>query len=92
MRPKAYSYLVMKIKKQKNKTKIKRKLIFEDFDHCLDATQLGSKINQLDKTNLILDSLEKTEKKSLKNNRLILKSPQKLKNIMYLLKELTRLH
>ena len=41
---------VVKIKKQKaQKTVIKRKLKFENYKNCLEATQLENKINHLQK-------------------------------------------
>ena len=51
--PKTYSYLTMKIKKQKaSATKnydIKRKVKFQDYQNCLEATQRENKINLLEK-------------------------------------------
>ena len=42
--------MVVKIKKQKaQKTVIKRKLKFENYKNCLEATQLENKINHLQK-------------------------------------------
>ena len=52
----------MKIKKQKaQKSLIKRKLKFEDYKHCLEATQLENKLNQVKtKINLIWMSVRKS--------------------------------
>ena len=43
--------LVLEDKKTKGTKKcvIKRKLIFEDFKNCLEATQIENKINHLEK-------------------------------------------
>ena len=66
--------LMMKIKKQEaQKSILKGKLKFEDYKHCLDATQLDNKINKLEKNKLDMDSLRENHKKFIKNNRLILK-------------------
>ena len=40
------------------KCPIKRNLKFEDYKHCLEATQLKNKINQLEKNKVDLDSLK----------------------------------
>ena len=55
----------MKIKKQKAERKcvIKRKLNFEDYKTCLEATQIENKINHLDKNKNDANSL-----KEVKNN------------------------
>ena len=41
----------------KKKSIIKRKLKFEDDKHCLEATQLKNKINQLEKNKLDMNNL-----------------------------------
>ena len=68
----------MKIKKQKVQTKcvIKRKLKFENYKNCLQATKLESKINYLkiNKASIKID-----HKEFIKNNKLILKTQQRLK-------------
>ena len=62
MGAKAYNYLnetTTMIKKQRKKKCVtKRKLKFEDCKHCLEATQLGNKINQLHKDSFNGDSIE----------------------------------
>ena len=56
---------VVKIKKQKaQRSVIKRKLKFENYENCLEATQLENKINHLEKIDI--DSLKKDHKNSLK--------------------------
>ena len=57
LRAKTYSYLTENSGENKNakSTKeyvIKRKLKFEDYKNCLEATQLENKINQLEKNNV----------------------------------------
>ena len=93
---KTYSYLTNKNVKIKGTKKrmIKRKLKFEDYKHCLEATQLENKINHLKIYNLNVDNLQENHEELIKNNKLILKSQQRFRVeiIMYLLKKLTRLH
>ena len=55
---------------------IKRKLRFEDYKNCLEATQLENKINQLEKNKIHVDSLGANHKEFIKINTLILKSQQ----------------
>ena len=69
---------------------IRKKLKFEDYKSCLEASQIGNKINHLEKN--------KTDEESLiefiKNNKIILKTQQRFKSerfTMFLLKELARL-
>ena len=68
LRPKTYSYLrddndENKKAKGAKKCVVKQKLKFEDYNHCLEATQLENKINQLEKTKVAIDSLEENHKK-----------------------------
>ena len=50
LRAKTYNYLInYKMAKGTKKCIIKRKLKFEDYKHCLEATQLENKINHLEK-------------------------------------------
>ena len=68
LRPKTYSCLrddndENKKAKGTKKCVVKRKLKFEDYNHCLEATQLENKINQLEKTKVAIDSLEENHKK-----------------------------
>ena len=70
----------MKIKQQKaQESAIKKQLKFEDYKHFLEATQLGNKINQLEKNKPDVDNLRKNK-------------DLEVRNIMYLLKKLIRLH
>ena len=64
LRTKTYSYLIDdrnedKKAKSTKKCVIKRKLKFENYEHCLEATQLENKINRLEKNNINIDSLKK---------------------------------
>ena len=58
----------MKIKKAKRTKKcvIKRKLKFEDYINCLEATQLENKIKQLEKNENDLNGLEKDHNEFIK--------------------------
>ena len=74
LRAKTYSYLKDnndedKKAKGKQKSVIKRKLKFQDYKNCLEAVQIENKINHLD-----------TLKKFIKNNKLILKTPQRFES------------
>ena len=72
----------MKIKKQKAQKKcaIKRKVKFQDYKNCLEAAQIEWKINYLEKKKIDEDSLKEDQKSFVKNNKLILKIQQRLKN------------
>ena len=69
LRAKTYSYLIddgsedKKAKGTKNFF-IKRKLKFENYKKCLEATQIGYKINYLEKNKINIDSLKKIIKNS----------------------------
>ena len=57
----------MKKKKEKQKKcVIKGKLKFEDYKHCLEATQLENKINQLEQIKPDVDSLSEINVKNKK--------------------------
>ena len=94
---KTYSYLKdnndedKKAKGTKN-CAIKRKLTFQNFRNCLEAAQIERKTNQSRKIKIDLDCLEEDQKEFVKNNKLILKTQQRLKNESKkgLLKKLTR--
>ena len=59
------------------KEKQKRKLKFEDYKNCIEATELENKINYLEKDKIETDSLKKDHKEFIKNNKLILKTHQR---------------
>ena len=69
LRPKTYSYLTDhndegKKAKDTKKCVIKRKLKFEDYKHCLEATQLENRKNQLEKYKLDADNPRENNKGS----------------------------
>ena len=69
LRAKTYSYLIddgSEDKKAKGTKKcvIKRKLKFENYKSCLEATQLNNKIKYIEKNKIIIDSLKKIIKNS----------------------------
>ena len=70
--------MVVIIKKQKalKKFVIKRKLKFEKYKNCLEATQLENKINHPEKNKIDIDSPKKDHKQFTENNKLILKTQQ----------------
>ena len=56
---------IVKIRNQKTqKSVIKRKLKFENYKNCLEATQLENKINHLEKDEIDIDCLKKVIKNS----------------------------
>ena len=55
---------------------IKRKLKFENYKNCLEATQLENKINYLEKSNLDIDCI----KEFIKDNKSILKIQKSFKS------------
>ena len=62
-------------KKEKDTKKcvIRKKLEFEDYDNCLEATQIENKINQVRKNKTDIECLKKDRKEFIKNNKSILK-------------------
>ena len=81
LRVKTYSYLIDdgtedKKAKRTKKCVIKRKLKFENYKNCLEATQLENKINYLEKNKIHIDSI----KEFIKNNKSILKIQQSFKS------------
>ena len=63
----------MKIKRQKAKTKfvIKKKLKFQDYRIFLEAAEIETNINHLEKSKTDIDCLKKDKKEFIKNNKLI---------------------
>ena len=85
LRAKTYSYLIddgSEDKKAKGTKKcvIKRKLKFENYKNCLEATQLDNKTNYPEKNEINLESLKEDHKEFIKNNKLILKTQQRFKS------------
>ena len=58
---------------------MKRELKFQNYKNCLEATQLGNKINHLEKNKPHTDSIKENRKKFTKNDKLILKIQQRCK-------------
>ena len=88
LRAKTYSYLIddgSEDKKAKGTKKcvIRRKLKFQNYKNCIEATQLHNKVNYLEKNEMNVDSLKKDHKEFIKNNRLILKTQQRFKSERY---------
>ena len=74
LRAKTYSYLTEDCSEDKKargskKCVIKRKLRFENYKNCLEATELENKINHLEKNKIDINSI----KEFIKNNKSILK-------------------
>ena len=88
LKVKTYSYLIddgSKDKKAKGTKKcvIKRKLKFQDYKNCLEATQLDNKIKYLEKNKMDIDSFicyKRKHKEFIRNNKLILKTQQRFKS------------
>ena len=59
---------------------IKRKLKFENYKNCLEATQLENKINYLEKSNLDIDCIKEDHKEFIKDNKSILKTQKRFKS------------
>ena len=85
LRAKAYYYLIdndSEDKKAKSTKKcvMKRKLKFENYKNCLEATLFKTKINYLEKNEINIDSLKKNHKEFIKNNKSILKRQGRFKS------------
>ena len=50
---------------------IRRKFNFEDYEHCLEATQPENKIKHLQKNKIFIDNLKENPYEFINNNRLI---------------------
>ena len=84
LRAKAQSYLRDnndKDKKAKGTKKYvtKRKLKFQDYKNCLEAAQIGNKINHLEKNKIDVVSLKEDQKEFIKN-KIILKTQQRFRS------------
>ena len=64
----------MKDKKTKGAKKYvkKRKLKFDDYKNCLEATQFENKVNNPEKNKIDIHSLKKDHKEFIKHNKVIL--------------------
>ena len=59
---------------------MKRKLKFKGYNNCLEAAQIKIKINHLEKNKIDADSLKEDHKEFIKNDKLILKTQQRLRS------------
>ena len=59
---------------------IKRKLKLKNYKNCLKATQLENKINQLEQNKVNTESLRENHNEFIKNNKLLSKTQQRIKN------------
>ena len=66
--------------KEAKKCTMKKKLKFENYLNCLEATQLQNKINQLENSKIRKDSSKKDNKEFIRNNTLMLKTRQRFKS------------
>ena len=57
---------------------MKRKLKFENYKKCLEATQLDNKINYLQKIEINKDSIRKVHKEFIKKNQINIKNKAKI--------------
>ena len=57
----------------------KRKLKYQGYKNCLEATQIENKINHLEINKIEEDSLNEDKKEFIENNKLILKIQQRFK-------------
>ena len=69
LRSKTFSYLIHDSSEDKN-AKSTTKLKFENYQNCLEATQLDNKINHLE-IKFEIDSVKKNDKELIKSNKLI---------------------
>ena len=80
LRAKTYGYLTDDSTEDKKAKGTKRKLKFENYKNCLEVTQLDNKIEYLEKNKINIDSLQKSKKQFIKNNKSILKTQQRFKS------------
>ena len=82
LRAKIYSYLTDDGSKDKKnqgtkKSVIKRKLMFEIYKNCLEATQLENNIKYLEENKIGIDNIKENHKEFIKINKLILNIQQR---------------
>ena len=85
LRAKTYSYLIDdgsedKKSKAAKRCVIKRKLKFENYKGCLEATQLENKINHLEKNKTDIDHIKENLKEFMKSRKSILKTQHRFKS------------
>ena len=88
LRAKTYNYFIDDVSEDKKakgtkKSVIKRKLKFENYKNCLEATQLENKIKHLAKSEVNIDSFfcyKRNHKEFIKNKIIFTKTQQRSKN------------
>ena len=65
--------LAEKIKKKKAQKVQYKKLAFENYENCLEATQLEDKMNYVELNTIDIDSVKENYKEFIENNKSILK-------------------
>ena len=65
--------LAEKIKKKKAQKVQYKKLTFENYENCLEATQLEDKMNYVELNTIDIDSVKENYKEFIENNKSILK-------------------
>ena len=65
--------LAEKIKKKKAQKVQYKKLTFENYENCLEATQLEDKMNYVELNTIDIDSVKENHKEFIENNKSILK-------------------
>ena len=83
LRAKTYSYLIDdgsedKKTKRTKKCVIKRKLKFENYKNCFEATQFDKKINHLEKKKIDIDNFNKDHKEFTKKQQINIKNTAKI--------------
>ena len=88
LRAKSWSYLIHGDSEEKKAKGIKkcvkkRKIKFQNYKNCLEATQLENKINYPEKNKIEIDSFfryKRKQKKFIRKNKLVLKTQQRFKS------------
>ena len=70
---------VVKIKRHKNECH-KKKIKFQNYKNCLEATQLENNINHLGKNKIDIDRVKENHREFTRNNKSILKTQQRFKS------------
>ena len=65
--------LAEKIKKKKAQKVQYKKLTFENYENCLEATQLEDKMNYVELNTIDIDSVKENHKEFTENSKSILK-------------------
>ena len=92
LRAKTHSYWIDDSSEDKNvkgtkKCVRKRKLKFENYKDCLEATQLENKISFLEKNEINIESVKKNKKQFIRNNKSVLKTQQRFNSKSYVFTE-----